>query len=79
MAVVTIFSASYCHGEEVAAKVADQLGFDLRDDETLIAAASEEFKTSADKLRRAMEQADEAQKEASKILRTVYGYTPPQR
>ena len=54
MAVITIFSASCCHGEEVAAGVADRLGFDRLDDETLLSAASAEFKASPDKLSRAM-------------------------
>jgi len=54
MAVITIFSASYSNGQEVAAGVADRLGFTRVDDETLISVASEQFKTPPDKLRSAL-------------------------
>ena len=54
MAVITLFSASYCHGQEVAASVADRLGFDRLEDEALVSAASETFSESPDKLRHAM-------------------------
>jgi len=54
MAVITIFSASYSNGQEVAAGLADRLGFGRVDDETLISAASEQFNTPPDKLRSAL-------------------------
>ena len=54
MAVITIFSASYCNGHKVSASLADRLGFSLVDDEMLISAASEQSKTPPDKLRNAM-------------------------
>jgi len=54
MAIITIFSASHSHGEEVATNVADQLGYRLLTDRALITAASEEFHVSSEKLERAM-------------------------
>ncbi len=54
MAVITIFSASHCHGEMVAANVADRLGYGRLTDEALITAASEEFRVSPGKLEHAM-------------------------
>ena len=55
MAVITIFSASYCHGDEVATKVAERLGYDRVDDEKLLSAATDQFEAPPDKLRRAMQ------------------------
>jgi two-component system response regulator CpxR len=40
MAVITIFSASHCRGEEVATHVANRLGYPLLTDQTLIAAGA---------------------------------------
>lgn len=54
MAVITLFSASHCHGDEVATSVAERLGYRLLTDESLIAAASDEFHVSPAKLERAM-------------------------
>jgi two-component system response regulator CpxR len=54
MAVVTIFSASHCHGEEVAAQVASRLGYRLLSDETLIGAAAAEFNVAASRLERTL-------------------------
>jgi two-component system response regulator CpxR len=54
MAVITIFSASHCHGEEVAANVAARLCYRLLSDEALIAAAAAEFNVPADRLERAL-------------------------
>jgi CheY-like chemotaxis protein len=54
MAVITIFSASHCHGEQVAADVAERLGYRLLTDEALIGAASDEFGVPSAKLERAM-------------------------
>jgi len=54
MAVITIFSASYCRRDEVVAAVADRLCYDRVDDEMLINATSEEFEVSPTKLKHAM-------------------------
>ena len=57
MGVITIFSASYCHGDEVAGSLADQLGFDVVDDEKLVSLASNRFQTPPERLRHAMREA----------------------
>ncbi len=53
MAVITIFSASYCHGDEVAAEVAKMLGHKLIDKE-VVEWASRESGIPEEKLARAM-------------------------
>ena len=53
MPVITIFSASYCRGDEVAGEVAGRLGYKCIDREVL-EWASEEFDVSVEKLVRAM-------------------------
>jgi two-component system response regulator CpxR len=53
MAIITIFSASYCGGEEVAGKVAERLGW-RRMDEEAPEWASREFNVPVEKLVRAM-------------------------
>ncbi|GAB4342931.1 MAG: hypothetical protein Kow0099_20950 [Candidatus Abyssubacteria bacterium] len=53
MSVITIFSASYCGGDEVAREVARKLGYRQIGDEVLEWAASE-FGVSRDKLERTM-------------------------
>ena len=53
MAVITIFSASYCQGDEVAVEVARRLGYVCVDKEVLDW-ASQEFDVSVSKLVRAM-------------------------
>ena len=54
MAVVTIFSASHCHGDEVARAVADHLGYRLLSNEELIAQAASRFDVADKTLLRAM-------------------------
>ncbi len=55
MPVITLFSGSYCHGEEVAQKIAnDMKGIRVIDDRALIAQAAERFKIDAGKLSKAM-------------------------
>ena len=54
MAVITIFSASHCHGEQVAETVAERLGYRLLTDKALITAASSAFHVPSEKLERAM-------------------------
>ena len=53
MSVITIFSASYCHAEEVAEKVAQELGYKCISEEVLDRAA-EEYKIPREKLVRIM-------------------------
>lgn len=57
MAVITIFSASQCHGEEVAGRLSERLGYRLLVDDTLIGAASAEFDVPVARLARAMHEA----------------------
>jgi CheY-like chemotaxis protein len=54
MPVISIFSASHCHGDEVAEQVAERLGYRLLTKETLLSEAASRFKTSEQKLDRAM-------------------------
>jgi two-component system, OmpR family, response regulator CpxR len=54
MAIVSLFSASHCHGPEVAQAVREKLGYGLLSTEQLLAATSERFSVSEDKLNRAM-------------------------
>ena len=54
MSVISLFSGSYCHGEEVAQKIVDLLGYKLVDDQVLIAQASERFKVDQNKLVKAI-------------------------
>ena len=54
MSVISIFSASHCHGPEVAQAVRDKLGYGLLSTEELLAATSECFSVPEDKLNRAM-------------------------
>lgn len=53
MSVVTIFSASYCHGQEISRKVAESLGYNFVDSEVL-EKASADYKVSKEKLSGAM-------------------------
>jgi CheY-like chemotaxis protein/cytidylate kinase len=53
MAVISIFSASYCHGEQVAEAVAKRLGYDLIDKE-LLDAVSQESNIVLERLVRAL-------------------------
>jgi two-component system response regulator CpxR len=54
MPVITIFSGSYCQGEEVAQKVAETLGYQLLDDQGLVAETSTRCRIEENKLVRAM-------------------------
>lgn len=54
MSVITLFSGSYCYGEEVARKVAETLGYTLIDDRTLIAETGKRFQIEEDKLFRVL-------------------------
>lgn len=54
MSVLTVFSGSFCHGEEIARKVAGTLGYTLLDDRTLAAEAGKRFQTDENKLLRAL-------------------------
>jgi two-component system response regulator CpxR len=54
MAVVTIFSASHCHGDDVARAVADHLGYRLLSNEELIAQAASRFDVADKTLLHAM-------------------------
>jgi two-component system, OmpR family, response regulator CpxR len=54
MSVIALFSGSYCQGEEVARKVAENLGYQLINDQALIADTSKRFQLEENKLFRAM-------------------------
>jgi two-component system response regulator CpxR len=54
MSVVSIFSGSYCHGEELSQKISAMLGYSLIDDTALIGKAGERFHMEESKLLRAM-------------------------
>jgi len=54
MSVISLFSGSYCHGEDVARKIVDILGYRLIDDQSLIAEAGKRFNMDEGKLTKAM-------------------------
>ncbi len=54
MPVITLFSGSYCSGEDVARKVVEALGYKLVDDQALVDEAGKRFKIDAGKLLKAM-------------------------
>jgi two-component system response regulator CpxR len=54
MSVIALFSGSYCQGEEVARKVSELLGYQLINDQALIADTSKRFQIEENKLLRAM-------------------------
>jgi two-component system, OmpR family, response regulator CpxR len=54
MPVVSIFSVARCHGDEVAEQVAEGLGYQILSNEKLLTEAAKRFKTSEEKLSRAM-------------------------
>jgi CheY-like chemotaxis protein/cytidylate kinase len=54
MPVITIFSGSYCHAEEVAQKIADDFGYKLIQDQAIMAEASKRFQIEESKLARAL-------------------------
>ena len=53
MSVITIFSGSYCQGDEVAAQIAQKLGYELLGD-PFLEGASKKSGISLEKLLRAM-------------------------
>lgn len=54
MSVITLFSGSFCHGEEVARAIVEKLGCKLTDDQTLIEETSKRFGIEESKLFKAM-------------------------
>lgn len=54
MSIVSLFSASHCHGSEVALGVGEEMGYELLSNEKLLAEASARFQVSEDKLEQAM-------------------------
>jgi two-component system, OmpR family, response regulator CpxR len=54
MPMVSLFSGSYCHGEDIAGKVSAMLGCTLLDDKTLIRKTGERFHLEESKLLRAV-------------------------
>ena len=54
MSVISLFSGSYCHGEDVAQRIVDILGYKLIDDQNLIAEAGKRFQMDENKLAKAM-------------------------
>ncbi|HOP06552.1 MAG TPA: response regulator [candidate division Zixibacteria bacterium] len=53
MAIITIVSASYCHGDEIVSQVIEQLGYERLDD-LVLSTAAEKFNLDRDKLRHAL-------------------------
>ena len=53
MAIITVISASFCHGDEIVSQVTDQLGYDRLDDKILTTAA-DKFGQDVDKLRHSL-------------------------
>jgi len=53
MAIITIFSGTFCHGDEIAAKVAEKTGFDLIERQ-IFSEAAKMFDVSEDLLERAI-------------------------
>lgn len=54
MPVIALFSGTYCHGEEVARTVAEDLGYQVMIDQALIAETGKRFQLEENKLGRAM-------------------------
>lgn len=54
MSIISLFSASQCHGREVTQEVQDKLGYDFLSNEKLLAETSERFQVPEDKLKQAM-------------------------
>jgi len=57
VAIITIFSGTYCNGDEVAARVAEQLGYQ-RLDQKLIEETSKRFEIDPEKLTRSLSGAE---------------------
>lgn len=54
MPVIALFSGSFCHGDPIATRLGDTLGYTRRTDDDLIAAAHQRFKVGEERLRRAI-------------------------
>jgi two-component system, OmpR family, response regulator CpxR len=54
MSVIALFSGTHCQGDEVARKVADNLGYRMINDQALIAETSKRFQVEESKLARAV-------------------------
>lgn len=54
MPVITLFSASHCHGEQVCQGVVDRLGPQVLTTEELLAETADRYSITAEKLGRAM-------------------------
>lgn len=54
MAIISIFSGSYCRAEEIAEKSSGRLGYELLGTDNLTGGASKQFSTTREKLLRAM-------------------------
>jgi len=54
MAIISFFSASHCHGREVARGVQDELGYEALSNEQLLAKTSERFQVPQDRLSQTM-------------------------
>jgi CheY-like chemotaxis protein/cytidylate kinase len=54
MSVIAIFSASYCHAEEISGQVAEKLNYEFITTKRLLAETSAGFEVSEDKLERAL-------------------------
>lgn len=54
MPVIALFSGTHCHGEEVARKVAESLGYKLFDDQALMVETGKRFQLDEGKLERAI-------------------------
>ena len=54
MSVISLFSASHCHGDEVARGVQERLGYESLSNEKLLDETSERFQVPVEKLERAM-------------------------
>lgn len=54
MPVVSIFSGSYCHGDDIARRVAEDLGYRLIEDQAVVAEAGGRYGMEASKLQKAL-------------------------
>jgi two-component system, OmpR family, response regulator CpxR len=55
MAVVTVFATSFCNGEAICKRVAEELGFDFVSDEEILKTAGDSFSVEPKKLAQAMQ------------------------
>lgn len=53
MAIITVISASFCHGDEIVSQVGEQLGYERLDDQ-ILSTAAEKFGADRDKLQHAL-------------------------